>query len=187
MLYKVLRNGSPCHGGIGRWYLPEGDQPGAWMPPIKDLILCERGYHLCRPMDLVFWLDAEIYEAEARGELLEGADKIVVGQARLLRQLTTWTEETAKRFAYDCAERVYVLAAGVQPSTILAASDGANAGVIANHIAADAAWIIADAVCRGSILERGEAWGRAWHVERSWQTERLFAYLRGEVCGEEGA
>jgi hypothetical protein len=47
-LYKVLdAKGRAYHGGTGSWALPRGDRPGAWMPPLADLVLCQRGYHLC--------------------------------------------------------------------------------------------------------------------------------------------
>ncbi|MFH1634077.1 MAG: putative immunity protein [Chloroflexota bacterium] len=110
MLYKVLNNDcSAYHGGSGVWHLPKGKRPGKWMPAIVNLILCERGYHLCRREDLIHWLGPTVWVAEGRGEKLLDHDKVVFTQARLLRRLDTWTERTARLFAADCAEAVLPL------------------------------------------------------------------------------
>jgi len=107
MLFKIINeNGTPCHGGRGKWSLPHNKQPGDWMPPVKGkLIACENGYHLCREGDLIKWLGPAIFEAEYRGERLDADNKIVVRQARLLRRLN-WDEHIARHFACDCAEEV---------------------------------------------------------------------------------
>jgi len=107
MLFKIINeNGTPCHGGWGKWSLPHNKQPGDWMPPVKGkLIACENGYHLCREGDLIKWLGPAIFEAEYRGERLDTGNKIVVRQARLLRRLN-WDERIARHFACDCAEEV---------------------------------------------------------------------------------
>ena len=45
-IYKVLASdGTPCHGGSGKWFMPKGKRPGKWMPAIKDIQPCARGYH----------------------------------------------------------------------------------------------------------------------------------------------
>lgn len=103
--YKVLRaDGTPYHGGIGRWHLPTADGPGEWMPPI-DPVPCTRGYHLCRDTaDLLKWLGPTIWVAEVDGKVIHHHDKVVVERARLLRKLP-WDAQTARKFAADCAER----------------------------------------------------------------------------------
>jgi len=107
MLFKIINeDGTPCHGGRGRWSLPHNKQPGNWMPPVKgELIACENGYHLCREGNLIKWLGPAIFEAEYRGERLDTGNKVVVRQARLLRRLN-WDEHIARHFACDCAEEV---------------------------------------------------------------------------------
>jgi hypothetical protein len=108
-LYKVLgTDGNACHGGSGKWHLPKLQpdgtyKPGQWMPRLTNIELCSRGYHLCRRGDLLHWLNATIYEAEADGRIIIGDDKVVVSRARLLRPLG-WNEKTARLFAADCAE-----------------------------------------------------------------------------------
>ena len=111
--YKVLKaNGDCCNGGTGSWYLPTKKKdgtwkPGKWMPKIKGkLEPCKNGYHICRPHDLVHWLDEEIFEVEYKGKIIEDDNKCVVREARLLRRVETWNNKSARLFAADCAERV---------------------------------------------------------------------------------
>lgn len=108
-LFKVLdKNGYPLHGGVGRWYLPQDGEPGDWMPHVSNLIPCKRGYHLCRPTDLPYWLGPTIYEAEACPgyRLIYDDIKVVTSKARLLRKLESWNERTMRLFAADCVEHV---------------------------------------------------------------------------------
>jgi hypothetical protein len=107
MLFKWLgENGEPANGGRGKWYLPKGKRPGKWMPKLDDLDPCVRGYHLCRVDDLPHWIAPTLWLVEYRGERIDAEDKVVVAQARLIRQLTGWNTRTARLFAADCAERV---------------------------------------------------------------------------------
>src|SRR5574342_18448 len=106
-LYKVLDSDGSARMGVGKWHLPHGDKPGEWMPAIEgDLIPCERGYHACTAAQLIEWLGPRIFELEYEGELVESDNKAVMRRARLLRELTTWNETTARLFAADCAEHV---------------------------------------------------------------------------------
>ena len=102
-IYKVLNDdGTPCHGGSGKW-----DLDGGWMPRIDGIEPCERGYHLCDGgLQLVEWVGPSIWEAEWRGDRIDAGDKLVVSEARLVRKLATWNDRTARLFACDCAERV---------------------------------------------------------------------------------
>ena len=108
-LYKVLdKDGQSCNGGDMRWSLPVKNAdgtwtPGEWMPPIQgELIPCKNGYHLCRATDLLSWLNARIFVAEHRGDLVEAGDKVVVREARLLHECEQWNERTARLFACWC-------------------------------------------------------------------------------------
>ena len=108
MLYKVLaEDGTPFHGGSGRWALPADGKPGAWMPRLAGrLVACRYGYHLCERDNLIYWLGPTIWEAETRSrKLLRDGTKSVVSTARLLRRLETWNPRTQRLFAADCAER----------------------------------------------------------------------------------
>lgn len=111
-LYKVLdKNGASYNGGDMKWPLPQKQKdgtwkPGKWVPKIKDkLIPCERGYHICRADDLLYWLNETIYEAEYKGECIEDTNKLVVQQVRLLRKCENWNERSARLFACWCVRK----------------------------------------------------------------------------------
>lgn len=159
-LYKVLDGERrPIHGGKGQW-LPEGE----WMPPIEDIVLCERGYHVCKREQLVLWLGPAIWTVETRGEHAEADNKQAWSEARLVKRLETWNSRTQRLFACDCAEHVLHLFEQERPGDtrprrtievarlfaegkatneeLVAAADTAKA---AAGCAADAAWAAADA------------------------------------------
>jgi len=149
-IYKVLgKNGESVNGGHGSW-----KRNRHWMPPIEgELIPCENGYHLCRKQDLIDWLGPTIWEAEYRGERLDSDNKVVVREARLLRQLMSWDEIAARLFAIDCAERVMHLGDKVILSSVLAVAYLFAIGEATREdltAARDAAW-----------HARGAAWGAA--------------------------
>ena len=106
MLYKVLNeDGTPYHGGKAKWHLPSG-RPGKWMPPIKDIEPCARGYHVVTIEQLPHWIGPALFEVEVRGERIDREDKSVVSEARLIRRVTTWNERTLRLLACDFAEHV---------------------------------------------------------------------------------
>lgn len=108
MVFKWLgENGEAHHGGAGQWGLPKHGAPGDWMPHVSGVLIpCKNGYHLCRKQDLVLWCAPRLFVAEYKFKAVEHRDKLVVRRARLLYEVTTWNERTARRFACDCAERV---------------------------------------------------------------------------------
>jgi hypothetical protein len=105
--YKVLdANGGAIHGR-GQWKLPQGRKFGEWMPLIADPVLCRRGYHFCRDAtDLLAWLGDTVWIVEVRGAVVEGDNKAVAAEARLIRKVKTWDERTARLFACACAKHV---------------------------------------------------------------------------------
>ena len=199
-LYKVLSaDGKPCNGGTGEWFLPHGKRPGKWMPPIKgELCPCENGYHLCRLEDLLQWIGPRVFEAQTRGEKITATDKIVVREARLLKE-TGWNERTARLFACDCAEHVLPIFEKKYPQDKRAREAIATARKFANGkatkaalaAARDAAWDAAwdaarDAASSPWAAARDAAWATAgdaaWDAtrdaEQKWQLRRLFHYLK---------
>jgi len=189
-LFKVLgENREPFHGGSGKWPAKR-----TWLEVTGELVLCERGLHLCREKDLVLWLGPEIWEAECEGERLDGDDKIVVRRARLGRKLTTWNEKTARLFACDCAERVLPIYEKEYPDdkrpreAIEAARRYAKGKATKKELAAAwsaardaarAAWAAAAAGAAWSAARDAAwaAWAAASDAEREWQTARLMQYI----------
>jgi len=125
---------------------------------------------------LVYWLGAHIWIAETDGPVVVASDKVVAASARLLYEVTTWDEQSARLFAADCAEQVLPLFEAAHPGDdrprrcievarrfargeasqqeLDAAWDAAwaAAGVAAQATAQYAAWAVARAV----------AWDAAW-------------------------
>ncbi len=103
--YKFLHEDGTAIYGSGKWHLPEGEAPGKWMPPIANIQLCNRGYHVCEKKDLVQWIKKDCWAVEVRGDSIEGDNKSVFSEARLVRK--THLDATSLRlFACDCAEHV---------------------------------------------------------------------------------
>ena len=153
-IYKVLASdGTPCHGGSGKWFMPKGKRPGKWMPAIKDIQPCARGYHFVNLEQLPTWLGPTLYEVEVRGQVTHLADKSVAEQARLIRKVEIWNDKTLRLFAADCAEHVLGIYERVCPKddrprkAIQAARDFANGLIDRNaaHAAAHAAHAAANA------------------------------------------
>ena len=177
--YKVLKSDGSCvNGGKGKWHLPKKKKdgtwtPGKWMPEIEgELEPCENGYHICRPADLVHWLDEAIFEVEYQGEIVEDDNKCVIRKARLLRGVEAWNEKSARLFAADCAERVLPIYEKEYPDddrprkAIQAARDYANGKITKDKLAA--AWDAARAAAwdAARAAARDAAWAAAWAAAR---------------------
>src|SRR3990167_4157692 len=109
--WKVLNGTKPINGGCGEWHKPHSrNRPGEWMPPV-DPEPCVRGYHVCDDYEdmLLGWLGPDIWVCEWRGRSVRTNDKRVVEQARLVRHVDAWDEQSARLFAADCAEHVLPL------------------------------------------------------------------------------
>ena len=203
-LYKFLTAEGCGPYSKSKWSLPANGQPGDWMPKVEELVMCEAGYHACREKNLTDWIDTTCYEFEYRGELLEGDDKVVVQEARLVRKLN-WDAKAARLFACDCAERVLPLFEKEYPNdarprkSIKVARDHANgeatfaqlkAAKDAAWAASGAAWAASDAV---SAAANAAAGGAAWAASdaaraaakaaasdvRDWPNRLLVDYLEG--------
>jgi hypothetical protein len=96
---KVLRGGESWHGGSHRWSLPTQGKNGAWTPgewaPVRDPILCSKGWHLTHDPGRWWGDNVVAYLAEYDGPT-DGPDpkseddptKFAATRARLLRPLT---------------------------------------------------------------------------------------------------
>ena len=170
-IYKVLASdGTPCHGGSGKWFMPKGKRPGKWMPAIKDIQPCARGYHFVNLEQLPTWLGPTLYEVEVRGQVTHLADKSVAEQARLIRKVEIWNDKTLRLFAADCAEHVLGIYERVCPKddrprkAIQAARDFANGLIDRNaaHAAANAAYSAAEAAYAASYAASYAAYAASY-------------------------
>ncbi len=197
-LFKVLAvDGSACNGGSGKWYLPRGRRPGKWMPPLK-VDICHSGYHLVTAEGILDWVTADdnlIFSAEGRGVSEQLENKYCFTESRLLGPRLIWNAKVARLFACDCAERTLWAFEDEYPDDLrprqcvevsrsFAIGNATKqeldaAGAAARVAARDAAWAAAWAAAGAAA--RVAARVAAGAAEKSWQTQRLLQYLRGEV------
>ena len=96
--YKFLAT-----GGVGpftgfRW------EAGTWVEA-EAVAACRQGIHACRVQHLPIWLDAELWEIELDGEVVEGERKLVAPRGRLTQRIDGWTPALAHEFGRFCARR----------------------------------------------------------------------------------
>ena len=173
LLFKVTgEDGTPYHGGTGRWPLPTRHADGTWTPgeprtvhgPLRP---CANGLHLCRPEDLIHWLGPVLWTVNVPEgvEAIAESDKLVVRTARLERRVETWTERSARHLACDCAARVLHLTTDPRPAdAIRIARRFAEGMATGEELAAaqDAAW----AAWAAAWDARAAAWA-AWAAARA--------------------
>jgi len=146
------------------WPLPQGAAPGAWVEAGAGVLeLCVRGPHVCRPADLAYWLNDELWQLEVGGDQVEGVDCLVVRQARLVRRLDGWRDGgVAARFAQACVAH----GTGLVPAPAPARAYLADAAEAARHgYVAVAAFAAALAVAK--TADGGD---QAYRLERAWQS-----------------
>ena len=163
-------------------------EPDVWLPEVEgELVLCENGYHLCKPEHAINWFNEEAYSVEFKEPVLFGEDKICAASIRMTR-IPAWNERTARLFAADCAERLLPIfeerfPADDRPAKAIeavrlfangeitkkqmdAARAAAGAAWAAAGVARDAAWVardIARDAARAAWAAAGDA-GDVWDV-----------------------
>ena len=192
--YKLLDGTSGAYGhGDYTDYLPRGKRPGKWLPKVNPAI-CRSGYHVCRDLsEVLAHIGPDLYLVEARGQCVNGDNKAAYEQIRLLRRVDTWTEETQRLFAVDCA-RIAVnryaqddqreLLHACLDVTVAAARDAARDA--AGDAAWAAAWAAASAAARDAAWDAASAaagaaaWDAAWAAAGAEEASILARYLAGE-------
>ena len=179
IMWKTM-NGTHGSYGHGEWYLPVGKRPGKWMPKVKPA-LCVSGYHVCRDLsEVLMHPGPELYEAEVRGEHVDGDNKSAWEQARLIRRVPEWNERTLRLFVVDCARMVAHLTA--DPELTNAVLD-----ICVAYVEFGESWAAA-AVAAGAAAEAA-AWDAAWDApgDAAKATAAARAGLLGRyLAGEEG-
>jgi len=166
-LYKFTAPGGVAPMAAGyRYPLPRDGKPGEWTDPVAgELEMCENGYHLSRRNDVAWWLNAEMWEAEGRGDFLtqDGFEgKASCRSVRLVRRIEVWNDRVARLFACDCAEHVLPLFEENRPgddrprTAIAVARRYADGKATREELAA-----ARDAACAAWTAARGAAWTAA--------------------------
>jgi hypothetical protein len=132
------------------------------------LLSCERGIHLCRPQDLAYWLNEELWRCEVAGEVQEGVNCLLVQRTRLLGRVEAWTPRLLEKLLPQFLEGLpfnvpEVKRYGSTARELLAKGDPFSAAYSA-AIAAGKAVASADEV-------------RAFHAARARQGELIGAEL----------
>jgi hypothetical protein len=96
--WKFLRAGavSPFTG-----YAWEG---GTWAPSGR-LQVCRTGVHACRAADLPYWLNAELWQFELTGPIVQAPHKVVATRGRAVARMPEWDSSAARDLAMACAVR----------------------------------------------------------------------------------
>jgi hypothetical protein len=149
-------------------YLPKDGQPGLWTPKIAGkLELCNKSYHLTDADHLLTWCQGnQLFEAETKGKILVGDDKVACRQVRLLRQVESWNDKNLRLFACWCVRKIWHLLTDERSrNAVVVAEKYANGLATQEELAAarDAAWAARDVV-------RDAAWAAAW--DAAWDAAR---------------
>lgn len=95
--YKFLSSGAVGPFSGFRWPTPVGGAAGAWVEATPA-----DGVHACRPADLPYWIDEELWIAELSGDVRVTHHQVVASRGRLLAKVEAW-HELARAFAIDCS------------------------------------------------------------------------------------
>ena len=98
--HKFLRPGR-----IGPFSAFQWPEPGVWVRAPRDLAVCSRGIHACRPSDLPWWLADELWEIELDEPVQPDQHKIIAPAGRLRSRIEAWTPASAQEYADACAWR----------------------------------------------------------------------------------
>ena len=191
--YKVLNNNHSCVGSEMDCtpYLPKDGQPGLWTPKIAGkLKLCEKGYHLTDAAHLLTWCQGnQLFEAETKGKILVGDDKVACRQVRLLRQVETWNDKNLRLFACWCVRKIWHLLTDERSrNAVVVAEKYANGDATQEELdaardaagaaAGAAAWAAAWAAAGDAAVDALDAWDAAWAAARdaAWAAARAAAW-----------
>ena len=92
-LYKVLKNNKAKDGGNFDYtkYLPTKTKKGKWTPIIKDISLCDKGYHVTPYWNMFYEQESQIFEVETKkvqeNEEAGVIDKYVCESIRLVKEV----------------------------------------------------------------------------------------------------
>jgi hypothetical protein len=92
--YKFLAAGSIGRFSGFRW------KPGEWVEATRPGE--GWGVHACRPQDLSWWIDAELWRVELDGPLRERATQIEARRGRLVDRIQGWNENARAAFGLNC-------------------------------------------------------------------------------------
>ncbi|MEW6471324.1 MAG: hypothetical protein AB1679_03550 [Actinomycetota bacterium] len=72
--------------------------PGTWIEA-AGVAICREGVHGCRPADLAWWVNEDLWEIELDGDVIEAGRKIAARRGRLRRCIDDWSGGVMAEFA----------------------------------------------------------------------------------------
>ena len=159
--YKFLGTGAVGPFSGFRW------QPNVWVRAADGTQPCRQGIHACHARHLPIWLDAELWQIELAGDILESERKLVADRGRLTHRIEEWTSELAHEFGKFCARRTR------ERVGFLPLLSGFDADVD-RFVSHNRIPIAAFAAARAAELRDGPAaYGAERHVQATWLVEHL--------------
>ena len=108
--YKFLARGAVSPFSGAAWPPPSGAAPGAWVAaspaPGPELWI-----HGCRPADLPYWVDVELWRIELSDPARPIHHEVQAERGRLLERIEAWDFTSRRDFTLDCALRTGQFAA----------------------------------------------------------------------------
>lgn len=158
-----------------RWPRPDPTRPGDWVYAAGALDLCRNGLHACRPADLPYWLQEELYVVDLDEPVIELERLVLARRGRLRARVTAWHRESALEFSKVCALRVRdwaadALARSGRPEhadALLACRvedlPGAATGIVegAGDLGSSLVGYTADAAHYATLVKTGNGWAAA--------------------------
>jgi hypothetical protein len=163
-------------------YLPKGDKPGKWLPKIEIISLCEIGYHAFKAQYLLSWINAQLFEVEFDGDIIDGDDKTVAQRMRFVRKIETWNDKTARLFECWCAREVLPIYEKAYPDDNRPRAAIETSERFANGLATkeelSATWSAELSAAWSAALSAGSAaWSATWDATWEKYTKHLIEML----------
>ncbi|HEX9602108.1 MAG TPA: hypothetical protein VF973_00045 [Myxococcales bacterium] len=105
--YKFLARGAVSPFSGEAWPPPSGATPGAWVAVSGP----ELWIHGCRPADLPYWVDVELWRVELSDPARPIRRAVQAERGRLLERIEAWGVASKRDFALECALRTARFAA----------------------------------------------------------------------------
>jgi len=170
LAYKFLRHGSVGPFSGFAWPEPGPAGPGPWVEARPFRGACGGGIHGCDADHLVYWLNDALWIIELDGEVAAADKKLIAPRGRLVRRVTAWNRELARRLVDAGIARARELAA---------AAAGAGAALAQGYLADAITFADLDAgaslfcAAHAALAEDGFARERAW--QSRWLASQLAA------------
>jgi hypothetical protein len=78
-----------------RW---TGEPAGTWIETAR-VVACREGVHGCRPGDLAWWVNDDLWQIELDGDVVEAGRKVAARRGRLHRRIDAWAGGATTEFA----------------------------------------------------------------------------------------